>query len=499
MTCEKALQTHKLTTVINLKLIYKILGSLIFLESLFMILCLAIAFWYGEDDIPAFLVSILVTQLTAYILRYKGHTADNTMSRKDSFLVITLVWSVFSLFGALPFLIGGYITNFTNAYFEAMSGFTTTGATILNDVEHLPHGILFWRTFSQWIGGLGIVFFTIAVLPSMVGGSTKVFSAEATGPIKTKLHPRLSSSAKSIWTVFLILTILCAATFKMLGMGWFDCINYAMTTIATGGFATHNDSIEFFHSPAMEYCSTFFCFLSGINFIILYRLFTRGDIKNIVKNSEMKLYCLLTVVFTAFIMIMLIVRLHYDVEKAFRCAVYQVVSFITTTGLFNDDAATWPHVTWVVLAVCMFTGACAGSTSGGFKCVRCTMLLKIIQNEFRQILHPKAVLPLRFGDVNVSMQRRVTLLAFLSVYGLLCLVCAFTMIAAGVDNTNAITITISTLSNVGPTLGVEIGPTMSWNELPDFAKWMCSLLMLMGRLEIFSVLIIFTPTFWKDR
>ena len=198
-------------------------------------------------------------------------------------------------------------------------------------------------------------------------------------------------------------------------------------------------------------------------------------------------------------MFLLVTRLGYDVEHAFRSAVYQVVSFITTTGLFNDDAARWPHVTWVVLAVCMFTGACAGSTSGGFKCIRCTMLLKIVRNEFRQILHPKAVLPLRFGDINVSMQRRVTLLAFLTVYLLLCLVCAFTMIEAGIDNTNAITITISTLGNVGPTLGTEIGPTMSWNDLPDFAKWMCSLLMLMGRLEIFSVLIIFTPTYWRDK
>ncbi|MBR4268201.1 MAG: TrkH family potassium uptake protein [Prevotella sp.] len=485
--------------MINYRLIYKILGALLFLESLFMFPCLGLAAWYGEDDVPAFLISILLTQFVAYILRYKGHGADNTLSRKDSFLVVTLAWTVFSLFGTLPFLVGGYITNFTNAYFESMSGFTTTGATILDDVECLPHGILFWRTFSQWIGGLGIVFFTIAVLPSMVGGSTKVFSAETTGPIKTKLHPRLSSSAKSIWVIFLCLTLTCAASYKMLGMGWFDSLNYSMTTIATGGFSTHNDSIAFFHSPALEYVSTLFCFLSGLNFILMYRLFVKHDVKSLVKNTEVRFYLFLTFSFTAFIMFLLITRLGYDLEHAFRSAVYQVVSFITTTGLFNDDAARWPHVTWVVLAVCMFTGACAGSTSGGFKCIRCTMLLKIVRNEFKQILHPKAVLPLRFGDINVSMQRRVTLLAFLTVYLLLCLVCAFTMIEAGIDNTNAITITISTLSNVGPTLGTEIGPTMSWNDLPDFAKWMCSLLMLMGRLEIFSVLIIFTPTYWRDK
>ena len=485
--------------MLNWKLISKILGSLLVLESLFMLVCLAIAVYYHEDDVLSFLVSILVTLLAATALHYFGREADNNMGRRDAFLVVTLSWTVYSLFGSLPFLLGGYIPNFTNAYFETISGFTTTGATILDDVETLPHGILFWRTLTQWIGGLGIVFFTIAVLPSLVGGSVKVFSAESTGPIKSKLHPRLSMSAKSIWVVFLTLSIACAAAYKLLGMNWFDSVNYSMTTIATGGFSPHYDSIAHFHSPAMEYVSTFFCFLSGVNYVLLYCAVIKGQIKNVFSNVELRFYCLCIVFFTLFIMYMLMTRNNYALEPAFRCAVYQVVSFITTTGLFNDNAALWPHVTWVVLAVCMFMGACAGSTSGGFKSVRCVMLLKIVRNEFKQMLHPKAVLPLRFGDVNIPMQRRVTLLAFLSVYLILCLVCAFVMIAAGVDNTNAITITVSTLSNVGPTLGIEIGPTMSWNELPDFAKWMCSVLMLMGRLEIFSVLIIFTPTFWKDR
>lgn len=485
--------------MLNIKLIYKILGSLLFLESLFMLLCLAIAIGYHEDDVFAFLISILITQMVAFAFRYLGRDSNNSMGRRDSFIVVTLTWIIFSLFGTLPFMVGGYITDFTNAFFESMSGFTTTGATILDDVEHLPHGILFWRTFSQWIGGLGIVFFTIAILPSMVGGSVKVFSAETTGPFKTKLHPRLSTSARSIWIIFLVLTLVCGVTFKLLGMDWFDCVNYSMTTIATGGFATHNDSIEFFSSPAIEYVSTLFCFLSGLNFILLFRACVKFEVKNLFSNAEVKFYCLVTTIFTLFIMILLMISNNYDLERAFRSAIYQVVSFLTTTGLFNDDAAQWPHVTWIILAVCMFIGACAGSTSGGFKSIRCLMLLKVVNNEFKQLLHPRAVLPLRFGDMNVAMQRRVTLLAFLTVYCMLCIICSFVMVAAGVDNTNALTITISTLSNVGPTLGTEIGPTMSWDDLPDFAKWICSLLMLMGRLEIFSVLIIFTPTFWKDK
>lgn len=483
----------------NYGLLNKILGSLLFVESVFMALCFLVALAYKEDDSMAFLLSILITSGVGFVLRFIGRNASNALSRRDSFLVVTLAWSIFSLFGTLPYLIGGYITNFTNAFFESMSGFTTTGATILDDVESLPHGILFWRSLSQWIGGLGIVFFTIAILPSLVGGSVKVFSAEVTGPIKTKLHPRLSSTAKSLWVVFLVLSVACGLSYYALGMNFFDSVNYAMTTLATGGFSTHNDSIEYFHSPAMEYVSTFFCFASGINFIMLYNLCMKRDFKSMFYNTEIRFYILTILTFTAFITTLLMHNNGYDFERAFRCGIYQVVSFITTTGLFNDDAAQWPHVTWIILAVCMFIGGCAGSTSGGFKSVRCVMLLKIIGNEFRQMLHPRAVLPLRIGDSNVDQQKRVTLLAFLTAYMLLFIVCAFCMTAAGVDNTNSITITISTLSNVGPTLGTEIGPTMSWDDLPDFAKWICSILMLMGRLEIFCVLIIFTPTYWRER
>ena len=380
--------------MINLKLIYKIIGSLLFIEAMMLVVCLGVSVYYHEDDLLAFASSIAISAGTGLILRLFARNCDNNLSRRDAYLVVTLTWVVFSLFGTLPFLIGGYLHSFTDAFFETMSGFTTTGASIIDDVDILPHGILFWRSFTQWIGGLGIVFFTIALLPSLVGGSVKVFAAEATGPIKTKLHPRLSTNAKWIWVLM-----------------W--------------------------------------------------------------KNG-------------------------YALEPALRSSVFQVVSFITTTGLLSDDPAVWPHVTWVVLAVCMFFGACSGSTSGGFKCIRCVMLLKIIKNEFRQMLHPNAVLPMRVDGTNVPSSKRVTLLAFLSIYLILSLFCSFSMIAMGIDNTNAITITLSSLGNVGPTLGTEIGPTMSWSELPVAAKWICSVLMLIGRLEIFSVLVIFTPQFWKE-
>ena len=484
--------------MINQKLLCKILGQLLFLEAVLLFFCLCVSLGYQEDDQFAFLVTILGTVGCGLALKWRGHGADNSMSRRDAYLVVTLSWIVYSFFGTFPFLISGYLNSFTDAYFETMSGFTTTGATIIDDVEALPHGLLFWRSLTQWIGGLGIVFFTIALLPSLVGGQTKVFAAEATGPIKTKLHPRLSTSAKWIWSIYLVLTIACIISYYLGGMNVFDSFNYAMTTTATGGFATHNTSTEFFHSPSLEYICTLFTFLSGINFTLLYAAVIKLKIKNLFKNSEFKFYLLLVVTFTAFIMFELITMRHYELEPAFRSAVFQVVSFITTTGLFNDDAALWPHVTWVVLALCMFFGACSGSTSGGIKCIRGVMMFRIVKNEFRQILHPNAVLPLKIDGVNVPNQKRVTLFAFLITYLLICLLISFTMIAMGIDNTNAITITLSCVGNVGPTLGTEIGPTMSWSELPDIAKWFCSLMMLIGRLEIFSVLVILTPAFWKE-
>ena len=482
--------------MINFKIVYKILGSLLFLEALMMLTCLGIALYYGEEDTFAFLVSIVVTVLCGIILGYKGRNAENIMSRRDSYLIVTLTWTVFSLFGTIPFMVGGYLHSFTDAYFETMSGFTTTGATIIDDVECLPHGILFWRSLTHWIGGLGIVFFTIAVLPQVVGGSTKVFAAEATGPIKSKLSPRLSTSAKWIWLVYLFITFGGMAGFMLFGMNWFEGINYAMSTAATGGYSIYNDSIEHFHSPGMEYTATFFCFISGVNFTLFYCAVVKQNVKSLWRDTEFRLYLILTALFTVFIMMELIARNHYGLEHAFRSSLFSVVSFMTTTGLFNDDAGKWPHVTWVVLAVCMLVGGCSGSTAGGMKCVRISMLFKVLRNELRQRLHPHAVLPLKISGVNITYPQRVSLLAFFTAYLLLIFISAFVMIAAGIDNTNAITIAMSCIGNVGPTLGLEIGPTMSWSMLPDFAKWICTIMMLFGRLEIFSVIVCLTPSFW---
>ena len=484
--------------MVNFRIISKIIGSLLFVESFFMSWCLIIAFTQHEDDVPAFLVSMLLTFGFGFLFLFLGRHSENTLSRRDAYVVVTAAWVIFSFFGMFPFLIHGSITNLTDAFFETMSGFTTTGATIIVDVEVLPHGILFWRSLTQWIGGLGIVFFTIAILPSLVGGSVKVFAAEATGPIKAKMHPRLTTTAKWIWSIYLLLTLGCGVAFWLAGMNWFEAMNYSMTTTATGGFAIHNESTEFFHSPTIDYISIAFQFMSGINFTLLYVCIIKMRLKALLTNSEFKLYISVVVGATLWITYLLLSRMDYDLERAFRCALFQVVSFITTTGMFNDDAGTWPHITWVILGVVMYLGACAGSTSGGFKCIRGVMLLKVIRNNFRQILHPNAVLPVKINGINIPQSKLVALFAFFTLTMLMVLFTATIMIVSGIDNTNAITIALSCVSNVGPTLGTQIGPVMSWSELPEFIKWILCPLMLMGRLEIMTVLVLFTRAFWKE-
>ena len=484
--------------MLNYKIISNILGTLLFIEAAMMTWCMTMALFMDEDDSIAFIISVILTILGGIVFKYLGRNSDNSLGRREAYLLVTLTWIIFSLFGSFPFIISGYITNFTDAYFETISGFTTTGCSILDDVESLPHGILFWRTMTQWIGGLGIVFFTIAIIPSLVGGNVKVFSAEATGPIRAKMHPRLSTTAKWIWSIYLFLTVACCICYYQAGMDLFDSFNYAMTTTATGGFSTHNASTGYFHNPYIDYTAIVFMFLSGTSFTLLYTTLFKGRFKQFIKNSEFKFYIIIVLIASVAIMYFLIRYNDYQLSDAIRVSLFQVTSFITTTGIFNDDAAQWHHTTWVILSICMFLGACSGSTSGGFKCIRTVMLLTILRNEVRRILHPRAVLPVKVNDNTIPYSSQVTLLAFLAAYMLLCLFTYFIMILAGVDSTNSITISLSCASNVDPALGLEIGPTMSWGILPDLVKWMLSILMLMGRLEIFTVLVLFTRSYWKE-
>lgn len=484
--------------MVNWHIIFKIIGSLLFIEAFFMAWCVGVSFYFQEDDTLAFLLSMLITFGCAFLFLLMGRKARNTLSRHDAFVVVTAVWVIFSFFGMFPFLIHGSITNVTDAYFETMSGFSTTGASIFDDVECLPHGILFWRSLTQWVGGLGIVFFTIAILPSLVGGGVKVFAAEATGPIKAKMHPRLSTTAKWIWSIYLLLTVGCGLSFCIAGMDWFEALNYSMTTTATGGFSIHNDSFSNFQDPSIDYIAILFEFLAGINFTLLYISVFKGHFKDLFKNSEFKLYIGIVVLATATLVGILFTQMGYDLEKAFRTGLFQVVSFMTTTGVFSDDVARWPHITWILLGGVMFVGACAGSTSGGFKCIRAVMTLKTLRNNFRQILHPNAVLPVKINGSSVPQARIVALFAFFTLFMSMILVTVAIMIVSGIDTINSIVIGLSCVSNVGPTLSNDIGANITWSGMPDYIKWILSLLMLMGRLEIMTVLVLFTRSFWRD-
>ena len=485
--------------MVNFRIISKIIGSLLFIEALFMGWCLAVAFIHHEDDVLAFLLSMLLTFGFGFLFLSLGRESGGSLNRRDAYVVVTAVWIIFSIFGMFPFLIHGSISNLADAFFETMSGFSTTGATILDDVECLPHGILFWRSLMQWIGGLGIVFFTIAILPSLVGGSVKVFAAEATGPIKAKMHPRLTTTAKWIWTVYFILTIGCGLSYWTAGMNWFEATNYAMTTTATGGFSIHNDGLTSFQSPSIDYISVLFQFLSGINFTLLYMSVFKLRLGALFKNTEFKFYLGVVLASTLWIMCLLLTRLDYSIEHAFRSALFHVVSFITTTGIIADaNIAQWPRITWIILGGLMYLGACAGSTSGGFKCIRGAMVMQVVRNSFRQILHPNAVLPVRINGQSIPQSKLVALFAFFSLTILMVIITAVLMVVAGVDLINSAIIALSCVGNVGPSLSTDIGPAISWSILPEYIKWLLCLLMLMGRLEIMTVLVLFTRAFWKE-
>ncbi len=512
--------------MLNKQLISKVIGSLLVLESAFMAICFFVALLYRSSDLWPFLFSLLITAGVGVTLARMGKEAPTMMSRRDAYVVVSLTWITFSIFGSLPYLFGGFFGKFdlfhpqetwmvtTNAFFETMSGFTTTGASMLDDVEsqlNSHQAMLFWRSLSQWIGGLGIVFFTIAILPSMVGNSMKVFSAEATGPIRSKMHPRLSATAMRIWWVYLVLTVLCGICYGFAGMDWFSAVNYAMTTTATGGFSIHNNSIMYFNSPSIEYIALIFQYLSGINFSMLFmviamrklnswrefKLSVRNKWGDFFSNEEWRFYTSMVVVCSFIITVLLIFNNGYELETAFRKSTFQVVSMMTTTGIYCDQVGAWPRVTWMLLCILMFIGACSGSTTGGFKSSRALMILKVMRNEFVRMMHPRAVLPVKINGKAIPSSLVHSLMAFFAVYIVACIGTMALMMAIGNNVTNSAIISLSCINNVGLPLN-EIGPHMTWSSMPLYIKWVCTSLMLLGRLEIFNVLILFTTSFWKD-
>lgn len=479
-------------------MIYRILGCLLFIEATFMVLCTLMSVYYQEDDLSAFIFSTLITTGAGIPLVYAGKGAERKLSRRDGYIIVTFAWIIISIFGTLPYYISGYIPNITNAFFETMSGFSTTGASILNNIESLPHALLFWRSLTQWIGGMGIVIFTIAVLPIFGVGGVQLFAAEATGTKLDKVSPRISVTAKWIWTIYLGLTIAATVALSLGGMSVFESVCHAMSTTATGGFSTRQGSIAAFNSSYIEYVILIFMFLSGINFSLLYLFFLKGKVRKLFQDTELKWYISTVLFFTVLITIGLLISSSISIEEAFRKASFLVVSLQTTCGFITADYMQWAPPLWMLTTIITYCGACAGSTSGGIKCIRSVIMARIAKNEFKHIIHPNAVLPVRVNRAVVSSTTKSTVLSFMVVFLLLVFAGWFTMMVIGLDFDDAYSVVISSLANVGPGIGM-CGPAFSWDALPDAAKWLSTLFMLIGRLELFTVLLLLTPGFWRKR
>lgn len=479
----------------NFKTIIRIIGILLLLETMMFLCCSGVSLYYGEGDSLAFWKSGAITAGVGLVLAAIGKGGDRQLTRRDGYVLVSTAWVAFSLFGMLPFYIGGYIPDITNAFFETMSGFTSTGATILDNIESQPHGILFWRSMTQWIGGLGIIMFTIAVLPIFGVSGLQVFAAEASGPTHDKVHPRIGVTAKWIWSIYTSVTAILVMLLMLGGMGWFDSVCHAFATAGTGGFSTKQASVAYYNSPYIEYVISIFMFISGINFTLLL-LFVNRKFNKIISNAELKFYFGSVTIFTAIIAVVLYYTSPMGVEESFRKSLFQVISLQTSTGFATDDYMLWKPILWGLLTLIMVMGACAGSTTGGLKCIRMVILTKVTRNEFKRIIHPNAVLPVRINKQVISPTIVSTVLAFCFLYIIIIIVCTFLMSAMGIDYHESIGCVISSISNMGPGLG-ECGPAYSWNALPDPAKWLLAFLMLLGRLELFTVLLLFSPEFWR--
>ena len=486
--------THNIEDEVSYRFVAYLIGLLLAFESMLLLACCCVSMIYGERDLMSFIVSFAICLSVSAILLVYGRRKKCAMSRNEGYIVVALSWVFFSVFGMVPYLWGGFIPNITDAFFETMSGFTTTGATILDNIESMPHGILFWRSLTQWIGGLGIVCFTIVLLPGFGASSQMLYLSEATGVTHNKLYPKTRVMARYIFMVYILLTAIESALLMAGGMGLFDALCHSMTTTATGGFSTKQESIAYWHSPYMEYVVSIFMLLSAINFS-LYIVAFKSKWKKLREFVELKWFACSVGLLTLIISAVLFLNNGYSAEEAFRKSLFQVATCHTSCGFATDDYNLWPPFTWMLLIFAMLSGGCTGSTSGGVKNLRLIIIANCIRNQFRQILHPRAVLPVKVGGL-FDNKLLTTVLVFFAAYLSVAFIGWTLLMAFGVGFTEAMSTVISSMGNVGPGLG-SFGPAFSWSALPDAAKWILSSLMLIGRLEIFGFLLIFYRSTWK--
>lgn len=481
-------------SIINKKIIFRLLGFLLAIESFFLLISFIVSLIYNDGAGEAFLISFAITFICGGSAVFFTRNSKKDFGKREGYIIVSLVWIVFSLFGSLPFLLSGSIPNYTNAFFETISGFTTTGASILNNIEELPQSILFWRSLTQWMGGMGIIVLSLAILPFLGVGGVQLFSAEVPGLTPDKMHPRVKETAQRLWIIYVGFTVVETLLLWAGDMDLFEAINHSFTTMATGGYSTRQASVAAFGSYT-QYIITIFMFVAGINFTLPY-FALKFKFKKVFSNEEFRTYAFITLAYTIAIAGLLHSSDAGSVEKSFRDSIFQVVSILTTTGYATTDYLLWSPFAMALIFTLMFIGGSSGSTGGGVKVIRVLLIIKNCFFELKRLVHPKAIIPMRLNGKTVPQPLVNNVLAFIVFYLLVFMIGSVFMAGLGLDMESAMGSVAATLGNIGPGLG-SVGPAENFSHIPDLGKWVLSFLMLLGRLELFTVLIIFSPAFWK--
>jgi trk system potassium uptake protein TrkH len=483
------------------------MGLLLLFNGLFMLIAAVVSGIYDDGATLDIAIASITSMFIGVSSMYFTREHKKEVKRKEGYIIVTFGWIVMSLSGMLPYLFSGSIPSVTNAFFETISGYTTTGATILNDIESLPKGILLWRSLTHWIGGMGIIVLAIAILPLLGIGGMQLFAAEAPGPSSDKLHPRITDTAKRLWYIYVGYTLAETLLLKLAGMTFFDAINHSLATLSTGGFSTKNASLAYWNDqPLIQYIVILFMFLAGSNFVLSYFAF-KGKVQRVIKDEEFKFYSVFIAVFTIIVALVVYFEANVPVsnyhpmvngveESSFRHALFQVMAVVTTTGFVTADFSSWTPFLTIFFFGLMFLGGSAGSTAGGIKVMRHLLIIKNGLLEFKRTLHTNAVIPVRYNNKTVKEHIVYNIIAFFVLYMLSFIIGSMVLGFLGLDFKSAIGGAASSLGNVGPALG-SLNPLSNFNDLPMLGKWWCGFLMLLGRLELFTVLILLTPYFWK--
>lgn len=478
----------------NFKIALRSLGILLIFEAVAILPALIISLIYRSNDHYAFIYTIIILTLTGIPLsRLKSN--NRAIYARDGFAIVALGWAAISLFGSLPFYISGAIPSFIDSFFESCSGFSATGASILTKIEGLPKGILFWRSFTHWIGGMGILILTLAVLPSVGAGNLQIMKAEISGPSPGKIVPKVGQTAKILYGIYIVFTLSQIFLLRTAGMPMFDAMVHSFSTVGTGGFSIMNTSIAAYNNVWIEGITIFFMFLCGINFALYYHMLN-GNFKSFLKDEEFKFYVGIIVISIIFVTLNLHGNIFESAWQSLRHASFQVVSIITTTGYSSTDYDQWPMLSKMILFGLMFIGGCAGSTGGGLKSIRVLLMLKIARRELLQIIHPRGVYTVKFAGKSVEERTLSEVLAFFFMYMFIFIIAVLVISIEGKDMVTTITSVAATLSNGGPGFGM-IGPMGNFSEMSILSKIVLSFCMIIGRLEIYPILLLMTPTFWR--